>query len=426
MSDEGFLRQYEKTMASYTDAPPVFHRAAAYSVYGALLSTGTARVRIAAGPEPIWPNLWMVLVGGSAQSRKTTAIHFATTVATSTDKFICAPDSFTPEGFAQYLFGLQEGHNGVPRGHGPAALINLPEMSQFLLEAQRQYASANKSMLMSMYDAKSFRRQLSRGVLEVKFPRVSMLGGIAPELLASHTDTADWQGGFMSRTCLIYGQRKTHLASPTPVPDRTFRQLVTVLKNRLDGVRVARRANKKAWAKKGHTNALLDFEPSARKLWSKIPTTHSDPALNFTLGRSQNHLAKMSAIEQVDMDPSAWCITEKAVRVAMEMWQQWWDDSPRLVRSCFSRSQSDFGGDKLALRIYRVLLECQEPIEQSVIMRATAIHANAFQAALAALKMANMVNIEPVKNENGVINTMLSAIKQSDDALAEIRSKKSA
>lgn len=420
---EGFLRQYESAMADYTDAPTVFHRATAYAVYGALLSTGFTRLRIASGPEPMWPNLWMVLVGGSAQSRKTTSIHFGSVVARMSDKFVVAPDSFTAEGFAQYLFQLQEGFQGVPKGHGPAALLVLPEMSQFLLEAQRQYASANKSMLMSMYDAKTFRRQLSRSTIEVKLPRVSMLGGIAPELLSSHTDTADWQGGFMSRTMLVHGRRSHTLKEPTPVPDSVFRKLVTVLQSRLRAAALARRANKAKWQKKGFANAILDFEPSARKLWGSTPATHTDPALNFTLGRSQAHLAKMAAIEQMDMDPEAWVITEKAVRNGMELWQQWWDESPRLVRSCFSRSQADFGGDKLALRIYRVLLDCDEPVEQSIVMRATAVHANAFQAAIAALKLADMLDMKIDKTPTGQTVTYLSAIRHEDDALRLLKKR---
>jgi hypothetical protein len=414
---EGFLRQYERAMGKYTDAPDVFHRAAGYAVYGALLCTNKVRLRIAAGPEPLWPNLWMVLVGGSAQSRKTTSIHFATTVATEADEFICAPDSFTPEGFAQYLYALQQGTQGAPKDHGPAALINLPEMSQFLLEAQRQYASANKSMLMSMYDAKSFRRQLSRSVLEVKLPRVGLLGGIAPELLSAHTDTADWQGGFMSRTMLVHGRRSRTLTDPTPVADRLFRDLVKVLDERLKTVARSRRKHKAKWKERGFTNAILDFEPSARKLWGSTPASHSDPALNFTLGRSQTHLAKMAAIEQVDMDPEAFVITEKAVRTALELWQEWWDSSPQLVRSCFSRSQADFGGDKLSLRIYRILMDCTEPVEQSLLMRASAVHANAFQAAIASLKMAAMVSMEVKKAADGTLETYYQAVNHEDDAL---------
>lgn len=420
---EGFLRQYERAMGNYTDAPAVFHRAAAYAVYGALLSTDRVRLRIAAGPEPMWPNMWMVLVGGSAQSRKSTSIHFATTIATTSDEYITAPDSFTPEGFAMYLYQLQQGTSGAGKDHGPSALISLTEMSQFLLEAQRQYASANKSMLMSMYDAKSFRRQLAQRVLEVKLPRVSLLGGIAPELLSSHTDTADWQGGFMSRTMLIHGVRKRELVDPSPVPDRVYRDLVKVLDERLAVTTRVRKVAKKAWVKKGFTNAILDFEKSARKLWSSTPATHGDPALNFTLGRSKTHLAKMAAIEQVDMDPEAFVITERAVRNALELWQQWWDDSPRLVRSCFSRSQHDLGGDKLALRIYRVLLDCAEPVEQSIIMRATAVHANAFQAALAGLKMANMVKTEFKKDEERGLLTYLVAIKQEGDDVLKLLKK---
>lgn len=421
---EGFLRQYEKAMAEYTDAPTVFHRATAYAVYGALLSTGSTRLRIASGPEPMWPNLWMVLVGGSAQSRKTTSIHFGTVVARLADKVIVAPDSFTPEGFAEYLYQLQEGFNDAPKGHGPAALIVLPEMSQFLLEAQRQYAAANKSMLMSMYDAKTFRRQLAKRTIEVTLPRVSLLGGIAPELLSSHTDTADWQGGFMSRTMLIHGRRSHTLKEPTPVPDSVFRKLTAVLHDRLKAAAKSRKLNKKKWQAKGFANAILDFEPSARRLWGSTPATHSDPALNFTLGRSQAHLAKMAAIEQMDMDPEAWVITEKAVRNGMELWQQWWDESPRLVRSCFSRSQADFGGDKLALRIYRVLLDCDEPVEQSVVMRATAVHANAFQAALAALKLADMLNTRLEKTPTGHTVTYLEAIRHEDEDVARLVKKR--
>lgn len=410
---EGFLRRYEREMSKYTDAPEQFHRASAYAIYGALLSRSGNRLRIAAGPEPLWPNLWMVLCGGSAQSRKSTSIHFAQSVALTIDKQIIAPDSFTPEGFASYLFQRQNDRQTV--NGGPAALLTLTEMSQFLLETQRQYAAANKSMLMSMYDVKTFRRQLSKSTLEVKLPRVSLLGGIAPELLASHTDTADWQGGFMSRTMLIHGVRNRVLEDPVPVPDDVFRELGRSMLDRLNTQMRTRKKNKKAWVDKGFTNFVFDFEDSARKVWAKTPSSHRDPALNFTLGRSKAHLAKMAAIEQVDLDPTSPVITEAAVRKARELWQAWWDDSPRLVTSCFSRSQADLGGDRLALRIYRVLIDSSEPVDIRLVMRSTAINANAFNAAIDSLQQAGMIRVDVMKDESGEDLQKLSAIDRSGD-----------
>ncbi len=409
---EGFLRSYEKRMGDYCDAPSQFHRAAAYAVYGALLSRNMNRLRIASGPEPMWPNLWIVLVGGSAQSRKSTSIHFATSIATAVDKLIIAPDSFTPEGFASYLYNLQL---TKPKENGPAALIALTEMSQFLLEAQRQYASANKSMLMSMYDVKTFRRQLSKSTLEVKLPRVSLLGGIAPELLSSHTDTADWQGGFMSRTMLIHGVRSRVLEDPTPVPESLFRELSRKLLERLVVQRKTRLKNRGTWLAKGFKNFIFDFEPEARKVWGTTPAEHVDPSLNFTLGRSKAHLAKMAAIEQVDMDPESPVITVKAVRRARELWQQWWDDSPGLVRSCFSRSQNDLGGDKLALRIYRILNDSKEPLDMRLVMRSSAINANAFNAAVASLQQSGMLHSDVERTAEGEV-TLLSAVRNDTDS----------
>src|SRR6185437_12922248 len=67
----GLLADYVAFATPLTDAPQTYHLAVGLAVFAALLGN---RVSIPFGPRPLFPNLFVALLGRSTFSRKTTSI----------------------------------------------------------------------------------------------------------------------------------------------------------------------------------------------------------------------------------------------------------------------------------------------------------------------------------------------------------------
>lgn len=382
-----FLRAYEAAMVQYTDAPDIFHRAAACTLLGSMLTTYPYRCKLAGGTAETYPNLWTFLIGDSANSRKSTAVNMASEVLHRVAPELRAPDDGSPEGFAKDLVAK----NNKMEGNAASLLIQ-SEMGNFLANMRKDYNTGFKTLLMELYDTPAiYRRKLSRDEFQVPRPRVSILGGLAVEFMPSMLTAEDWQNGFMGRALLVYGRRHRTMDHPKTPPSEVYRSLAAQLKETCKRWK----ATRKRMMKRDGRDWSMDYDEKARKRVHELRAAHcaqhKDVVVNTLRGRSTIHLQKLAAVEQVSMDPESEVITTKAVDAAWGLFFHWWVEAPKLLEGSFARSGVDVEGDRIPRRILRMLQESPEGISEMELMRATIIDWERFSKAVHSLEMMGSV-----------------------------------
>lgn len=421
-----FLRDYEQTMAQYTDAPPIYHAANAAALLGACLTRKRYRCQIAFGIPARWTNLWMLIVGDSGQSRKTTTVVMAAEVLSRAMPELRTPDDGSPEGYAKDFVQRDARDAGDAAG-----LLVQTEMGQFLMNVQKDYARALKGMMMDFYDVPTvYKRKLSKEEFQVTKPRFSMLGAVATELLPSLTTSEDWLGGFMNRAMLINGVRegkeREHVTAP---PEEIYRDLSNTLLATLGEWRKTRMREQKKLKLANENDSsgapqrktfLFDFDADALKEMKhlrKAHKEHSDPNVRLLLGRATTHLTKLAAIEQISMDATSATITKAAVRNAWPLYDAWYRGAPAIMELAFARSNTDVEGDRIPRKILKNLTVAgPRGMYEDQLMRATILSWDHFNKGLASLLAAGMV--DKLSDGDGKVRVVLKTY--SDEAPPEL------
>lgn len=412
-----FLRDYEAEMRKYTDAPDVFHKAAAYAVVGAMLCTHKYRMLLKGGVPARWMNMWVILVGDSGQTRKSTVISMADEVLRATDPDRHAPNDGSPEGFAKDL--VKKGNEDAPAGLGSSSIFVFPEMLTFFQNTTKAYYAPVKAMLMDFYDVPAtYHRKLSKEEFTVKQPRVSLLGGLALEHLPNVLTAEDWLGGFMSRAIVVHGVRERLMEDAGTPGVKIFERHADHLTQMLKAWRKTRMKARAAERKKGtdHTEFLFSYDKMAGKAARDLVSVESaDQNVRLVLARSAVHLMRMSAIEQLDMDPTSPVITLPALTRAKVLFEHWQSTVPDLMDSCFSRTNKDFEGDRLPRRLFRYLLSYGDTgCNEQTAMQACALNSDAFNKAMVSLEQAGMMST--VESPDHVGQKLLIAVRKGQIA----------
>ena len=387
-ASSAFLRPYEAAMQQFTDSPAIFHRACSYAVSGPLLARYNYRCRLEGGSPPRWTNLWILLEGASGQARKSTAISMAQEVLMRVDETILAPDDGSPEGF---LASMHQSDISCP-GNANTVLF-APEFSAQLSQMQRTYAAQFKSILMGLYDApKVYKKALAKTNWAIPSPRVSIVGGIATELLPQLSESNDWLGGFFSRFIIIHGERTKLMERGRTPPDKVMQALAVGLFHCLKTWRLSQKKLKRP---------LFDYSKKAAKLAADLPAPPKEPNLAGTLSRAASHLMKLAALEQIDEDPTAHCIEAAAVERARVLLDYWLKSVPGVIESCFARGNADFEGDRLAMRIKRYLTGCGGEATWGLVMQNCALDSDRMVRAVQSLLDAALVEVDDAPTELG-------------------------
>jgi len=386
-----FLRSYEREMAQYTDAPEIFHSAVAATLVGAALSRHRYRCLLAGGTPARWTNLWTFLVGDSGESRKSTAVNMGVEVLMRAMPEMRSPDDGSPEGFGKDFVAKDTAMKGDAAG-----IVVQDEMGLFLMNMQKDYMRSMKGMLMSFYDVPPiYKKQLSREQFTVRKPRLSMLGGVALELLPNLTAAEDWLGGFMNRALIIFAHRTRTQERAKTVPEGVYRGLANDLMHTVTAWGKTRRKLQKAMPKgEDQKTYLMDYDEGALKEARELKKSMSksiDDNVTILRTRADAHLIKLAACEQIALDPSAPLITKKAVMNTAPLFKHWWDHAPEVMEMAFARSNADTEGDRLARRILRLVRNKPNGYPEVELMKATVLDWNHFQRSISSLEMAGIL-----------------------------------
>lgn len=380
-----FLAPYVAAMGEHADLG-IYHPACGMTIMGALLTRKPYRCILAQGVPRYWTNLWTVLVGDSG-SGKSTAIRMAEQVLTRVDETITAPNDGSQEGFLKHL------QTRASNLDDPSTIFVQSEFTNMLLQFKKNYAQSLKTTLLDFFDTPpSYKRALIRGTVELKEPRVSLMGGVSTELLAKYSEEEDWLGGFFNR-CLVLTRDGQLSGEPPIIPEATYDKLAARLRAVL---RAWRNDQIRRTKKTKGQRPLFGMVKNASK-YVELPEVKEENA-KIIFARARTHFAKIAALQQIDEDPEGGEIGPRALQRASAFITQWAAELPPIVDACFTRGREQFEGDKLAKRILRYVRKSversgEDGVKMTTILRNCSLHAREVDNALRSLQQAGLVGL---------------------------------
>lgn len=193
-----------------TEVPAIF------SVWAGISTVSAAMGRdcfVDQGYFAIYPNLYVVLVAGSARCRKSTAVNIASDfIGKVTPKINLISQKVTPEGLIGMLSGLigDEGATTVvPSAVGIAVVDELSTLID-----KNAFKSGLIALLTNLYDSKDFEYLTrGRGRELVKNPCLSVLGASTIRWIKDTIPEIAVGGGFTSRIVFVYKDKREKLVA---------------------------------------------------------------------------------------------------------------------------------------------------------------------------------------------------------------------
>jgi hypothetical protein len=221
----GFFPQYLKWVERLTDAPGIYHVSSALAVLSAVASPFVKGkfdfvAQDGSMMSSVFPtHLWSLIVGPSGD-RKSTAMKFGIAAGAPV-----IPDISEISGSPEAAFSMV--------AQKPNVMFYHSEGSTLFSQLQASYWQQGQGFLCDLYDGREYppyKRTLS-GIatkkepnpqvreITITKPRVTMLIGIAPDLL-DQSRKSDWTGGLIGRMLVVYGE----CARYDETPERDDRQ----------------------------------------------------------------------------------------------------------------------------------------------------------------------------------------------------------
>lgn len=235
------------------DAAYEYHEAAALVALSAVVPGVKARYSF--WPRGLAANLYVMTLGASSTSRKSTAMAYAERAIELVNERAILPEKMSPEAFIEQLSWRQDG----------AAVLVQDELGKALAEwgaRGRPQGQAMLNMLLSSYDGKPIRyarhsKRIKGGGTEgdadnVERSHLTVIGAATPSIYAQYGIAEMTEDGLLPRFAIVMGKHRpppVQLTESEPDEDPEFIRLVA----HLNGVH--------RWAQGHETPARL--EPAA-------------------------------------------------------------------------------------------------------------------------------------------------------------------
>lgn len=242
----GWFSSYRDLMAPTSEAADAFHLGAGLTLAAALIGR---RVFSRYASDPLYANLYTVLIGRTGTSRKDTAIKRITRMPQ-----LCPPSNVVDPGFVvERDVSSAEGLIGTLQAQSNT-LLYLTELSGLLKNAKRKGTTTILDRLIEAWDTPDRLQNLSKGnPLIADKPYLSIIAATQPARIATEVTPEDIASGFANRWLYIVGSGKPPMADPAELDDVVAGQLYMEL------WRAIRRYPE------GHR---LDVTPAFRERWT--------------------------------------------------------------------------------------------------------------------------------------------------------------
>lgn len=213
-----FVADWIEHCSRRVDAAYEYHEAVALT----MLSVATAGLKpaLSVWPEGLKTNLYVLLVGHSSLSRKTTSIRFGRNLLSAARFDWKLPDGGSPEGLVEQ----------IAHRSGKASLWAVSEFGQKLEDLERKASDAGlKKVLLEIYDGDDYEHRRvdkrARGqassapdVINVRDPYVSIIGGATEDVLQA-LSTRDIASGLLPRFAYVWPTSKPEYMDVGDVDD---------------------------------------------------------------------------------------------------------------------------------------------------------------------------------------------------------------
>ena len=203
LEQETFVERYIDWASSQNDAPIAYHEAGAFFILSALLSGG---VSLESSIGTLELNLWMMILGNTTLTRKTTAMRQAVRMAEEVDdNVILATEEGSIEGIMDAL---------QIRPKRPSVFYRDEIAGMLKGMARKDYLAGMLEAFTKLYDGDTIRRMLRKEQIIVKDPRFIIFGGgIKKAVFASLTDE-HVSSGFLPRFLFFTGESSLDTVRP--------------------------------------------------------------------------------------------------------------------------------------------------------------------------------------------------------------------
>ncbi len=336
----GYIRDYLEYACQCTDAPPLYHILSAT----AIVSTAVAPHLDLVFHGEIHPlHVFILIIGNSSESRKTSAIKRATKVAEPIFTKISHrgdrlwwPQVSSPEGIMEEL------------GKEPNRLVLLSEWTEMhRLASKGGYWQHANEFWNLLYDANDVHRVRAKVKMAIQRPRVTVLGASTPGLVGHATTPVDWEGGKLARYiigCMVRPPNMEMDAAVDPHPS-----MVAALRGRLD-VLVQPRAP--------GTNANATLSPDAwsimrswqKSTWWREFKARSPQHLAPSCARAPEHVFRVAGIFQCSMSyPFSVTVSPEAMTAAISLIEWCYEDTFRTFALVHDEDMSPLAKVRAAL-----------------------------------------------------------------------------
>lgn len=389
----GFFEEYLKFTLNQ-ESPEIFHFWSAIAAVSAALGR---KCYIDRGYYSLFPNMFIILVAGSAVCRKSTAIGIAANLMSQISH---GPDlledvpgvkvikgKITPEAFIEELATdpIKPGEQEVETY--PSVLVHSSELSVLL--SKQTYAEPLIYILTDLFDCPEAwpYKTKNRGKVFLKNVFISILAATTPESLAEGiTESALKGGGFASRIMFIYAS-STDRCVPFPELMPKDRAREDDLRSRL--ARIARISGK------------FMLEESAREWyadWYKsfMQSVPDDTRVAGMVGRKHDHVLRLGMILAASYERQI--IYQGDLEAALAAIEQIQATTPLAMKLV--------GGDDTAAyyeRVYTILRRFLRISHTQLLRRAQPISADMLGTVLKTLIQQELIEYERVGDHGRLI-----------------------
>lgn len=316
----GWVGDYVSMMLPLSEAPEQFHLASGLGLMGATAGRNVSARYVS---KNLYANLYFMIVGVAGYSRKDTAIEFAVNMPEHKGgrytENIAPYQVLTDVGSPQGLMERLQNHSNI--------WLYITEYERLAANAHRSSTSAIIPLLTSAWNTPNKLQNITKGSpIEAKFPYLSAIAAVQPDVLSKHMLPEDISNGFASRWLFIPGIGGDPIPEPPDIDERAAFELYGRLSDTID------RYNNNG---EGTTLRLSD---DARELWEtwytedgKIqPDTDDEASMRSRLGVHIRKIALVYAIGdgekkaiQVSHLESAIAFVEWSWRHTQQMMKTW-------------------------------------------------------------------------------------------------------
>ncbi len=192
-----WLSSYKNWIISgnITDACEMFLESSALMILSTVVNRN---VFLTYGNDRIFPSLWILLIGRSGETRKSTCIRLANRFVVYIKPNMVMEQAASDEYFRETL---------AEKGR---AIIIQDEFISFLDSLKKEYSSLTKKLLTELFD-----RDMSwssgtkgQGRIVINDPFINIVSATSPAWLQEAISESDIKGGFLPRFMMVFAEKK--------------------------------------------------------------------------------------------------------------------------------------------------------------------------------------------------------------------------